>query len=258
MLPFTEYGSGKTSLILMPFLGGTQLEWTESVDTLGKHNRCITVDLPGFGDAASIPGYTVSDMSDSVVELLAALHLERYVLVGHSMAGKVAAVVTRRLLDDRSQVHAPTALVLVAPSPLAPEPMTDAKRTTLLKTISTTGTIDPEAARAYIKSNISCPVPEEVLARTVQGVLRSNPAAWTAWIESGSKEDWAQQVGMLDLPALIIAAADDDTLGPAVQQKLTEPHLPRAHQITVECSHLVPIEQPEETSALISNFLKAL
>ena len=258
MLPYTVHGSGEISLVLMPFLGGSQLVWTESVEILSKHYRCITVDLPGFGDAASVGGYSISEMADAVIELLPALNLNRYLLVGHSMAGKVSAVVARRLVDSGSSQHAPTALVLVTPSPPGPEPMSEAKRSKMLNSLGVPSDQDLEHALVYIRDNISCSLPELTIDRTAKEVLRMNRTAWIAWLESGSKEDWAERVGIIDLPTLIIAADKDTSLGPAVQEKVTHPHFSAVHMIVVECNHLIPIEQPEETAALISNFTKAL
>ena len=131
MVPFDEYGSGEIALVLMPFLGGSQREWTEVVAILGKDYRCITIDLPGFGAAADVAGYSVEAMCDALMERLASLGLVRYVFVGHSMAGKVMAVATRRLLVGGGAV-VPEALILVAPSPPGPEPMSDEKRSEML------------------------------------------------------------------------------------------------------------------------------
>ncbi len=256
MLPCSVYGSGDTTLVLMPFLGGSQLEWTESVAILSKHHRCITVDLPGFGDAASIEGYSVEEMASAVIDLLATLDLDRYLLVGHSMAGKVSAVVTRRLLDDPGKLHAPTGLILVTPSPPGPEPMTESKRAEMLEAFSGADEDDVKAARSYIKDNTTCVLHEPILDRTVHEVLRMNRAAWTAWLEHGSKEDWAERVGIISMPTLIMAAELDGSLGPAVQEKVTLPHFDQGHIVVIQCNHLAPLEQPEETAAMISNFLK--
>jgi pimeloyl-ACP methyl ester carboxylesterase len=258
MLPCSVYGSGEISLILMPFLGGTQFEWTESVHVLSKQYRCVTVDLPGFGAAASIGGYTVAEMADAVIELLATLQLERYVLVGHSMAGKVSAVVARQLLTDDARMYAPAAVVLVAPSPPGPEPMSDTKRDEMLGFFGTSSEDDLKAARKYIKDNTSRPLTEELIDRTAQEVLRMNREAWSAWLNSGSKEDWAERVGVVELPTLILAAEHDGALGPGVQEKVTQPHFSQAHLISVDTNHLIPLEEPAEMASLISNFLKVL
>ena len=53
------------------------------------------------------------------------------------------------------------------------------------------------ARRAYITKNEERDIPE-VLHRAVDEVLKMNRAAWVAWLEHGSKEDWAERVGVLE------------------------------------------------------------
>ena len=79
----------------MHFLGGSGREWDEVLALLNGQYRTLRVDLPGFGDSADIPGYTVAEMADAVHAAIVAARLRRYVLVGHSMSGKVAMVLAR-------------------------------------------------------------------------------------------------------------------------------------------------------------------
>ena len=92
MLPVRTSGAGHPALVMMHFLGGSAREWDEVSAILCPRFQCIAVDLPGFGAAAEIPGYSVEHMADAVADLLGHLRLERYILIGHSMSGKVAAV----------------------------------------------------------------------------------------------------------------------------------------------------------------------
>ncbi|WP_263381552.1 alpha/beta fold hydrolase [Granulicella arctica] len=246
------------TLILMPFLGGTQREWTEVVEPLSKTHRCVTIDLPGFGEAASISGFSVGEMTDALLEVLASLNLERYLLIGHSMSGKLTAVMARRIVDGTTSLPLPTGLVLIAPSPPGPEPMSDSKREQMLAAFANRDNTDDNLkhARKYIEDNISRVIPAVVFDRSVEDVLHMNTAAWTAWLDSGSKEDWAERVGTISLPTLVIAGDDDGALGPAVQQKLTQPHFPESHMIAVVSNHLITFQAPDELTALITNFLK--
>ena len=263
MLPYNESGSGAPALVFMPFLGGSQREWSETVSLLSASHRCITVDLPGFGAAAATPGYSVSEMADCVVERLLSLHIGPYVLVGHSMAAKVSAVVARRLLDSNSAIAAPVALVLVAPSPPEPEPMSDSKREEMLESLGNRDQAgytesNRPAAEQFLRDNIAHPIQDGPFRRTVDDVLKMHPAAWTAWLESGSKEDWGGFVGVIDLPTLIIAGKRDQALGPDAQRVYTLPHFQPAILAEVDCSHLIPLEKPAELASLISNFLEEI
>ena len=109
-------GTGDPTLVLLSFLGGSHREWTAVLEHLHGNPATLAVDLPGFGDSANIPGYTVAEMAESLLATLAAQPgLTRFVLVGHSMAGKVSAVLARAAADGDPRAHGLAGLVLVAP-----------------------------------------------------------------------------------------------------------------------------------------------
>ena len=268
--------SGDPALVLMHFLGGSAREWDEVVSVLGEGVRTVAVDMPGFGGSASLTGYSVEHMADSVEYLLGTLKLGRYVLVGHSMSGKVAAVLARRYADrgltaasdshgvthgtiHAEQLNGLTGLVLIAPSPPEPEPMAADKREQMLANLGEAKDDDRKRARAYITKNEERDIPEPVLERAVNEVLKMSRPAWVAWLEHGSKEDWAERVGVLDLPAMVIAGEKDRSLGPEQQRATTMTHLAHAElRVIPGCSHLIPMERPQELATLLRDFLAAL
>jgi pimeloyl-ACP methyl ester carboxylesterase len=245
MLPYTEHGNGPITLILLPFLAGSQREWTEVIATLARNHRCIT---------------TVAEMTDSLHATLVSFKLERYVLVGHSMAGKLSAIIARRALDGDTALHPPIGLVLVAPSPPSPEPMSDSKREQMLEAFPAEAAPEQDLKHAekYISDNSTRDIPLAAFDRTVADVLKMNRNAWVAWLEGGSKEDWSSRVGIVELPTLLVAGDNDSALGPEPQAEYTQPFFPQAHLIALDTNHLIPLEQPDELAARISNFLKVL
>ncbi len=251
--------AGRPALVLMHFLGGSGREWDEVAGLLGEDFYMTTVDLPGFGGSADVTGYTVTEMADAVEATVRTLPVERYVLVGHSMSGKVSMVLARREASRMSSGLA--GLILVAPSPPSPEPIPDAKRSGMIAGL---GEIrgpeeDRKRARAYITKNENRDLSEAVVARAAAEVLRMNRTAWVAWAAHGSREDWAERVGVLDLPALVVAGRKDEGLGPDAQERLTMPHLRHGLLKVVETSsHLVPMERPEELAGLMKDFLAGL
>jgi pimeloyl-ACP methyl ester carboxylesterase len=252
---------GAPTLVLMHFLGGSSHEWDEVIALLGDHIRTVALDLPGFGDSAGIPGYTVREMADAIEDAVQDSVTGPYILVGHSMSGTVAMVAARRAIDRQSargDTHL-SGLVLVAPSPPGPEPMGEDKRTMMLGLLSERHDDDRARARSYITKNELRDIPADVEERASNEVLRMNRSAWVAWLMHGSKEDWAAHVGILDLPALVIAGEQDLSLGPRQQRELTLPHLSRAELKMVEnCSHLVPMEKPEQMATMLRDFLATL
>ncbi len=245
--------AGHATLVLMHFLGGSRREWDEVVDLLGEEYATVALDLPGFGDSAGVTGYLVSEMADAVAASIRRHVDGRYILVGHSMSGKVAMVLAAR--GDRNLVG----LALVAPSPPSPEPFAGDKRATMLELLGTEHADDRTRARSYITKNELRDIPRDVEQRATGEVLKMNRAAWVAWLEGGSREDWAERVGVLDVPAMVIGGEKDLSLGPKQQQELTLPHLSHGVLRTVpNCSHLIPMECAPMMAQLLREFVETL
>ena len=253
-----EDGAGEGPvLVLMHFLGGSTREWDEVVSLLQGNQRTVRLDLPGFGDSAAISGYSVEAMADLVAATLRAANLDRFLLVGHSMSGKVALVLARRFAESGDSRL--LGLVLVAPSPPSPEPIPDDKRRSMIEPLGIQREGDLVSARNYITKNEERDISAPVVERAVAEVLKMNRAAWLAWLTDGSKEDLSERVGVLSLPVLVVAGELDRSLGPEQQRALTMPHLRHAHLAVVAgCSHLIPMERPEQMAALLRRFLQQL
>ncbi len=245
------------TLFLLHFLGGSARAWTEVAQRLAPR-RCVALDLPGFGDAAGLGGRTVAEMADHVAAAVRAEAPRRWALVGHSMGGKVAAVLARRAEDGEAGLEGLAAVVLLAASPAGPEPIEAGKRAQMLDWFR--GDADRSLAEAsgYVAQNVGAALPDAVEARTVEDVMRADPAAWRAWLEHGSREDWAARVGLLRTPALVVAGAEDDALGADAQRGLVTRAFARWRAATLAgAGHLLPVERPAEVAGLIAAFLDA-
>jgi pimeloyl-ACP methyl ester carboxylesterase len=87
---YFEQGEGPALLFLHGFLG-TGSAWLPVFAYLSQR-RCIALDLLGFGDSAKPElRYTIWDQVAFVQQVVAALGLSRFWLVGHSYGGWTAA-----------------------------------------------------------------------------------------------------------------------------------------------------------------------
>jgi pimeloyl-ACP methyl ester carboxylesterase len=257
----SELSSVSTSgLVFMPFLGGSEREWSRVISSLGTRYSCAGIDMPGFGSAAEISGYSVTQMVDYLTTVLLGLDIGPFVLVGHSMSGKVAAVAARRWQDGDEALKQLRGIILVASSPPSPEPISKSKRESMMKSLGRAGTRSRTQAEKYLRDNLAgSSVPQDVLDSAVTDVLRANPDAWDAWLLAGSREDWSDRVGTLDLPALIVAGEQDEGLGAALQVAKVLPHFSSGLlKVVPDCGHLVPIERPHELANLIKDFMASL
>lgn len=239
-------------LVLLHFLGSSTRSWSAVIPRLSARFECRSVDLPGFGDAVAEVGYALDEMADAVASVVRAAAPRCWVIAGHSMGAKVAAVLARRSENGDPDLAGLSHLVLLAGSPPCPEPMDEAKRSTMMSWF----TGDREACRAqaetYIDENVGAPLEPAVHEEAVDDVLRMDRAAWVAWLERGSRDDWADRIGLLRVPALIMAGEHDSNLGPEAQARLMAPHFASSRLVTLPgARHLLPQERAPEVAALI-------
>jgi 3-oxoadipate enol-lactonase len=86
-----ETGSGEPALLFLHYWGGSARTWNAVMLRLSTDFRCIAYDQRGWGQSdAPAQGYSIQDLAFDARQILEALRLRRYVLIGHSMGGKVA------------------------------------------------------------------------------------------------------------------------------------------------------------------------
>ncbi len=246
MLPLSRQGTTSPAIVLLHFFGGSQREWTEAAAILSSNYECIAMDLPGFGEAANITGYTVAQMAGQIAETIESLRLNGFVLLGHSMSGKLALCLAAQNLTGLR------GLILVTPSPPSPEPIPEADRLQML------GLQRRRADAAIFLDGITArPLTGHIRERAIEDFVQCSPAAWAAWLEQGSKEDWSASIGIVDCPTLVIAGEADPSLPASIQERLTLPHLSHVRlEVISQCGHLPAMEAPEQLSSLILQFMR--
>ncbi|MFD8566731.1 alpha/beta fold hydrolase [Streptomyces sp. NPDC059639] len=98
-LHYVESGDGEPVLMLHQ----TPRSWTEYLDVLplvGTRYRAIAMDTLGYGASAQPEGpHTIERFADGVGDLVEALGLDRFHLVGHHTGGVIAVEVAARFQD---------------------------------------------------------------------------------------------------------------------------------------------------------------
>lgn len=163
----------RPALVLLHYFAGSALSWEPLAELLAPRYRLVVPSLRGFGGSpAPEAGITLADYADDVAGIAAPLG--RHVLVGHSMGGKIAALLASRRPPDLA------GLILVAPSPPTPEPIPDRAAT-----LAAFG--DPAAAAETARAISARAGQPQVLARILGDNLRASRVAWTWWIETTSR-----------------------------------------------------------------------
>ena len=255
MLPITDtaQAEGAThpgrTLVASHSFSFARREWVEASALLSEQFRVVAVDAPGHGEAHDIPGYTMAEMAAQFAATINDLGLTDYVLVGHSMTGKVMQILAGRTGAELGLAHPPTKLVLITPTPLSPEVGGQALRESLFASRR-----DRADAEKFVRDRTAVPLPQHVFERACEDYSRMNRKAWDAWLNEGVHEDWTERAAPIDVETLVIVADHDPVWGLDMQRELTMPSLTRATIATVDCGHQVPMEAPHALTDLITSF----
>ncbi|MFC8450150.1 alpha/beta fold hydrolase [Kitasatospora sp. NPDC057223] len=102
-------------LVFLHYWGGSRRTWIPVLRHLDPGQPFTAYDQRGWGGSADLPGsYDLESLADDAQRVIDELAHPRYVLVGHSMGGKIA-----QMLAARKPVGL-AGVVLVAPAPASP------------------------------------------------------------------------------------------------------------------------------------------
>ena len=243
-------------VFLLHALGSSAQAWNEVIGTLGDRFDCVPLNIPGFGGSPDAD-LDVAGLVDWFAGEVAARPQQQWAVIGHSMGGKIATVAAAQSRDGNDAFAGLGAVVLLAASPPAPEPMAEDRRQRMLGWIAD-GAIGAKEAATFVDENRAASLPDAVRERAVEDVMRAGQLAWRAWLQKGSREDWRDTVGRIALPALIVAGGEDGDLGPEAQRRLNLPHYPHARlEVVAGAAHLLPYEAAAETAELIARHLSS-
>lgn len=225
------------TFVALHYWAGSGRAFEQLRPALPAHTQLLAPDLPGFGAQGVPPAfdYSVAAYADWLATYIRRNNLSTYTLLGHSMGGKIAlALAARQPAGLRS-------LVLLAPSPPTPEPMSATARAAARAAYG-----QPEqAARTFAKIT-NLPLPEALREQVIADNLRSSQAAWNAWLNHGSREDISALMPRLDVPCQLLVGEHDRAISSVMQRQATLPLLPpgTALRLVPGAGHLLPLEAP--------------
>lgn len=245
----TEQGEGERALVFLHYWGGSSRTWDSVVSRLSALCRTVTTDHRGWGDSDSPEhGYTIADLANDAQEVIETLGLRRYILVGHSMGGKVA-----QLLASRRPAGL-QGLVLVAPSPPSPMALPEEQRAAMAAAYDSRESIEWVLDNVLTANPLTPACREQVIADSLRGA----PQAKAAWPRTAMLEDITDDVRSINVPVLVIAGELDKVDRVETLQKELLPRIAGARlQVLPGIGHLSPLEAPEAVAAAIEKFVAA-
>jgi pimeloyl-ACP methyl ester carboxylesterase len=245
----------RPTLFLLHGLGLSARSWDGVIASLGDGLDVVALDLPGFGDNAASPR-TLRESAEWVAAHVREREPDEWLIAGHGMGGRIAAIVTGWAEAGELGLIAPVGLVLVGGSTVAPEPM-PADRRALMESWWADGAISAADAAAFVDADLAGPIPAALRDAAIADVRRSDRTAWLEWLRRGSLEDWSDEIGVLRTPATVVVGAEDPDLGATDQGRLVLPHVPSApvHEID-GAGHDVLLRFPADVARVIAAFAR--
>lgn len=231
----TDWGTGATAFLFLHYWGGSSRTWAGVIAGLEASARCVALDARGWGRSEALDGrYDLDAMADDVEDVAAALELARYVLVGHSMGGKVAQVVAARGVSRLA------GLVLVAPAPPDPMLVPVEGRAAMLASYQSREGVE-HAISILAGRPLNDAEREQVIADTLAGA----PAAKREWTERGMVAAVGRGLRDFTGPARVVVGEFDQVERPDALRAAFASVLPQAVVTLVPgAGHLLPVEHP--------------
>lgn len=243
-------GKGELSLVFLHYWGGSSRTWHRVTGALADRFQTVAIDQRGWGESEAGSGdYSVATLADDAEAVVAALGLQRYVLVGHSMGGKVA-----QLLASRRPAGL-AGLVLVAPGSPGPSVFPLEQRTMMTRAYDTRESVAATVQQVLAGKALSA----EDFDQVIEDSLRGAVDAKRAWPMETMMEDIRSDTGRINVPVLVVGGEADQVDPVSLLASHVLPHVPGASMAVLpDTGHLSPLESPDELASLIAEFASAL
>jgi len=232
----TEIGTGDPALVFLHYWGGSSRTWQQVIERLRGNPRAIALNQRGWGGSVVTDGrYDLAAMADDTQAVAGAIGLKHYVLVGHSMGGKVAQIIAARRPEGL------VGMVLVAPAPPTPMPVPQEQRAAMLESYGTR-----EGVLQALSVLAGGPLSRELREHVIEDTLRGAADAKRAWTESGMIEDVSAGLDAVTVPVTVLIGDRDQVEHEAALREAFGRFLSHAaFRVLKGVGHLSPLEAPD-------------
>ncbi|MEJ5304117.1 MAG: alpha/beta hydrolase [Bacteroidales bacterium] len=265
-IAYMEAGTSGPVVIFIHGLGSYAPAWKRNLEELSKNNRCIAIDLPGYGKSDKFPhSGRMSFYAGIIKELIAELNLGSVFLAGHSMGGQIA-ITTALLYPEQVK-----GLILVAPAGF--ETFTPGQKQWFRDIMTPKGVklTTAEAIQTNLVTNFYR-MPAEAEFMITDRLRMRNAADFDAYCYAVAQsvsgmvdEPVAAYLNDLNIPVIIFFGENDNLipnryLNPGATREVAEAGASRIRNSKLvmipRCGHFLMFEKPEIFNRETEEFLK--
>ena len=256
---WTPARSDAQDLVLLHGYTGHARSWDAFTEAMSCDYRVLALDQRGHGETgwAAPDRYGTFEMVADLEAFVAALGLDRFVLLGLSMGGIVAIEYAGRR---------PSALERLVIVDIAPEIATEGMRN-IGQSVARSDVFD-SVEEAFARAREDNPIPPEAhhFHRVRNSLMRTADGRWTYRYDRAlrdpdnarprpSVEEGWRSVAAIDVPTLLIRGEDSNILDREVADRMVR-DIPDCRFVEVPGSgHSVPLDKPDAFLAAVRTLL---
>ena len=248
--PWVEVTGQGPLVVLLHGLADTHELWRYVAPVLSDHFTVAAIDHYAHG-RSPLPDVdlTTEAMADGVAALIERLDRGPAVVIGLSMGGGVAQVLTLR------RPELVRALGLVSTSsefnPANRERFRARGEKALREGMASV--IEETVPRWFTPGWIASH-PQEYAA-TVRTVLANPASNFATASRANAQRGWSDRLGEIRCPVLFVGG-DQDSMGAHEVARIFREHIPQIRTVVIEgVSHLIPVEKPAELNTILLDWL---
>ena len=250
-LQYYCHGHGPDTVLLVHGYTMSARLWQLSMEKLDPQKyRVLALNNRGAGDSQRTPSeddYSVESFARDLAEVVEALGLSDFTLVGHSMGG---ATVVQYALERQSRLKA---LVLLNPAPLSGRPLAADWEETIRQQFADgpASAGDTSLREAHATSDFADAVMADVARNPIERAIGGR--------RSMSQLKLRERLGEIHVPCLVIGGDQDTTVGvdAILAEYLALPEESRALHVFHGIGHSPNVSAPGELAMVLDRFIQA-
>ena len=249
---YTDGGAGEVLLMVHGF-NADKDNWTRMAAALTDDYRVVALDLPGFGQSSRIDGlsYDAGTQADRLKAFHDAVGLAAVHLVGNSMGGEIVAVYATRYPEDVATLTLVDAAGVASPQPSEYSRLLAEGKNPLIA-----GDVDEYDALMDFVFVEKPWVPRPILAHFAQVAIDNRPFTEKIWQDfRGIPSGLEERLSTIAAPTLVIWGDTDRVLDVSMAAVFDDKIPDSRVSILTGVGHLPMLERPDETAALLRDFL---